>query len=144
MITKLKTEFRSKRNFLGLLVLLMPIFVAGQITQVHEEVKKVGQVLFFVHQFYLDSLNTTDITDQMLKDFISKLDPHSSYIPAEEVRAMNEPLEGNFEGVGIEFAILADTLIVVNPVAGGPSDLVGIMADDRIVAVDGYLFVHRN
>lgn len=137
MITKLKTEFRSKRNFLGLLVLLMPIFVAGQITQVHEEVKKVGQVLFFVHQFYLDSLNTTEITDQMLKDFISKLDPHSSYVPAEEVRAMNEPLEGNFEGVGIEFAILADTLIVVNPVAGGPSDLVGIMADDRIVAVDG-------
>ncbi len=68
---------------------------------------------------------------------ISTLDPHSSYISADEVQAMNEPLEGNFEGVGIEFAIIRDTLTVASPISGGPSEKVGIRAGDKIVGVDG-------
>lgn len=132
-----KSIFRYVRTFLCLTVFLMPVPAVAQIKDVHEQVNKVGQVLFFVSQFYPDSINAAAMTDQMLKDFVSKLDPHSSYIPAAEVRALSEPLEGNFEGVGIEFTLLADTLVVVNPVAGGPSDLVGIKADDRIVEVDG-------
>ena len=117
--------------------LLIPAGAYGQIGVVHEQVNKVGQVVFAVSQYYVDSINTEEMTDKMLKTIVGRLDPHSSYIPAEEVQAMNEPLEGNFEGVGIEFTILRDSLVVVTPVAGGPSDLVGIRADDRIVAVDG-------
>ncbi len=117
--------------------LLIPAGAYGQIAVVHEQVNKVGQVVFAVSQYYVDSINTEEMTDKMLKTIVGRLDPHSSYIPVEEVQAMNEPLEGNFEGVGIEFTLLRDSLVVVTPVAGGPSDLVGIRADDRIVAVDG-------
>jgi carboxyl-terminal processing protease len=79
--------------------------------------------------------------DKMVEDAIvevlNKLDPHSVYISKEDVRAMNEPLEGNFEGIGVEFNIMNDTLMVVNPVPGGPSERVGIVAGDRIIVVDG-------
>jgi len=75
--------------------------------------------------------------DEMITTLTAQLDPHSSYIPEEDVRSMNEPLEGNFEGIGIEFSIIRDTLVVMTPVAGAPSEAVGIRADDRIVAVNG-------
>lgn len=67
---------------------------------------------------------------------LGALDPHSVFIPAEDVKSMNEPLDGNFEGVGIEFVILEDTLTVVSAIGGGPSEKVGVRAGDRIVKVD--------
>lgn len=103
----------------------------------NEQVNKLGQALFYITQYHLDTLNTDVAVDEMIETLMGKLDPHSTYIPAEDVQNMNEPLEGNFEGIGIEFAIIRDTLVVVNPVAGAPSESVGIRADDRIVAVDG-------
>ncbi|HOO42099.1 MAG TPA: S41 family peptidase [Bacteroidales bacterium] len=103
----------------------------------NQQVNKMGQALFYVGQYYLDSVDTGTVVDGMMKTLVDQLDPHSTYIPAHEVKAMNEPLEGNFEGIGIEFAIIRDTLVVVNPIAGAPSESVGIRADDRIVAVDG-------
>ena len=65
------------------------------------------------------------------------LDPHSVYISAKDVKEMNEPLNGNFEGIGIQFNLLSDTIIVIDPIAGGPSEKVGILAGDRIVIIDG-------
>ena len=102
----------------------------------NQQVNKMGQALFYVGQYYLDSINREKVVDGMMKTLVDQLDPHSTYIPADEVKAMNEPLEGNFEGIGIEFAIIRDTLVVVNPIAGAPSESVGIRADDRIIAVD--------
>ena len=68
---------------------------------------------------------------------LKSLDPHSAYISPSEVKAMNEPLDGSFEGIGVQFNIFNDTLMVVNPIMGGPSEKVGILAGDRIVGIDG-------
>ncbi len=100
-------------------------------------ITKYGQVLFYLNNYYLDTLSNDKITDEAIKSLISSLDPHSSYISAKDVKAMNEPLEGNFEGVGIEFAIIRDTLTVASPILGGPSERVGIRAGDKIVEIDG-------
>ncbi|MFA6770464.1 MAG: S41 family peptidase [Bacteroidales bacterium] len=100
-------------------------------------ITKYGQVLFYLNNYYLDTLNNESITDEAIKSLISSLDPHSSYISAKDVKAMNEPLEGNFEGVGIEFAIIRDTLTVASPILGGPSESVGIRAGDKIIEIDG-------
>lgn len=100
-------------------------------------ITKYGQVLFYLNNYYLDTLNNNNVTDQAIKSLISTLDPHSSYISAKDVKAMNEPLEGNFDGVGIEFAIIRDTLTVASPISGGPSERVGIRAGDKIVEIDG-------
>ncbi|MCL2501753.1 MAG: S41 family peptidase [Bacteroidales bacterium] len=85
---------------------------------------------------YLDTVDMSKLTDQVLMRVVAELDPHSSYIPVKDVEAANEPLEGNFEGIGVEFNIIMDTLVVVAPLAGGPSEAVGIQAADRIVAVN--------
>lgn len=86
---------------------------------------------------YVDTINVNKLVDDAIVDILEQLDPHSIYISKEDVQAMNEPLEGNFEGIGVEFNILNDTLMVVNPISGGPSERVGIKAGDRIVAIDG-------
>lgn len=109
----------------------------GQGDDINKQVSKFGQVLFYLNNYYLDTLNNSTITEEAVKSLISSLDPHSSYISAKEVKAMNEPLEGNFEGVGIEFAIIRDTLSVASTVSGGPSERVGIRSGDKIVAIDG-------
>ncbi len=98
---------------------------------------KMARFLQLVSSEYVDTLNTDKLVEDAIVDFLNKLDPHSVYISKEDVKAMNEPLEGNFEGIGVEFNIMNDTLMVVNPVPGGPSEKVGIMAGDRIIIVDG-------
>ncbi len=90
-----------------------------------------------INNFYVDSVDSEILAREAIKSMLVKLDPHSVLIPAEEVKAMNEPLDGNFEGVGIEFSILKDTLIVITPIVGGPSEEVGIRSGDRIIAIDG-------
>ncbi len=90
-----------------------------------------------ITNFYVDSVNKEDLSRVAIESMLSKLDPHSVFIPAEEVTAMNEPLDGNFEGIGIEYAIVDDTLTVLSPISDGPSDKAGIVEGDRIVAVDG-------
>lgn len=105
--------------------------------QLEEAVGKVGQTLFNINKYYLDTVNFKGISEELVKSIIAKLDPHSSYISAEDVKAMNEPLEGNFEGIGVEFALINDTLTIQATVPGGPSEKVGIKAGDKIVKVDG-------
>lgn len=105
--------------------------------QLEEAVGKVGQTLFNINKYYLDTVNFKGISEELVKSVIAKLDPHSSYISAEDVKAMNEPLEGNFDGIGVEFALINDTLTIQATVPGGPSEKVGIKAGDKIVKVDG-------
>ncbi len=101
------------------------------------ELDKVRLSWQLISTFYVDSVDTHEMAEEAIKGMLEKLDPHSVYIPAEEVEAMNEPLDGNFEGIGIEFMILKDTLMVVATISGGPSEKVGLMAGDRIVVIDG-------
>ncbi len=105
--------------------------------EINKYTTKFGQLLFYLNNYYIDTLNNTQLTDEAIKKVLSELDPHSSYISEKDVKAMNEPLEGNFEGVGIEFAIIRDTLTVATPISGGPSERVGIRAGDKIIAIDG-------
>jgi carboxyl-terminal processing protease len=98
---------------------------------------KINDVINYVNQEYVDTVNQKALTENTIESMLHQLDPHSAYIPASDVQAMNEPLEGNFEGIGIEFHIQEDTIMVVTALAGGPSDLLGIQSGDRIVKVEG-------
>ena len=86
---------------------------------------------------YIDTLNFGSLTDKVLVNIIKELDPHSAYVSAKDVQAMNEPLEGNFDGIGVEFALINDTLSIQNTIPGGPSEKVGIRSGDKIVKVNG-------
>jgi carboxyl-terminal processing protease len=98
---------------------------------------KINDVINYINQEYVDTVNQKTLTETTIEGMLHQLDPHSAYIPASDVQAMNEPLEGNFEGIGVEFHIQEDSIMVVTALAGGPSDLLGIQSGDRIVKVDG-------
>src|SRR4030042_4349493 len=102
-----------------------------------EETFKIGKTLNLIDGYYVDSTNINKLAEDMIIAMLKELDPHSTYISAKDVRDMNEPLLGNFEGIGIQFNILHDSIIVVEPISGGPSEKVGLRAGDRIVRIDG-------
>ncbi|MGM0550804.1 MAG: S41 family peptidase [Bacteroidota bacterium] len=103
----------------------------------NEDLYKFGRALDYVSSYYVDSVNRNSLVEHALVQMLKELDPHSVYLTKEEVKEMNEPLEGNFEGIGIQFNVLDDTLYVISPIAGGPSEEVGIHAGDRIISIDG-------
>ena len=105
--------------------------------QVSLQANKLGQTLFFINRLYLDTANLENIADKALVAIMKELDPHSSYISKKDIQAMNEPLQGNFDGIGVEFALINDTLTINSTIPGGPSEKVGIRAGDKIIAVDG-------
>lgn len=89
-----------------------------------------------INNLYVDSVDEQKLVEDGIKGMIEKLDPHSSYMTAKEVKEANEPLQGNFEGIGVQFNMVEDTLLVIQPVIGGPSERQGIIAGDRIVSVN--------
>ncbi len=91
---------------------------------------------FAISNFYVDKVDEDKLVEEAIIKMLAQLDPHSTYSNAEEVKKMNEPLQGNFEGIGVQFQMIEDTLLVVQPVSNGPSEKVGILAGDRIVAVN--------
>jgi len=98
---------------------------------------KLNDVLNYIYESYVDSISREHLTEETIKTFLRNLDPHSVYIPASAFKDMNDPLLGSFEGIGIEFNMVNDTVVVINPISGGPSEKVGIQAGDRIVKVNG-------
>jgi carboxyl-terminal processing protease len=105
---------------------------------------KIGQVLDLIDRQYVDTVEKNALVDEVLQDILQRLDPHSYYISAAELRAAQEPLEGSFDGIGVEFAIQRDTVMVVAAVEGGPSEALGIRAGDRILKADGTLLAGVN
>ena len=97
---------------------------------------KMNRVLDLIDNLYVDTANMQKLVETGIVAMLKELDPHSVYITQDDVKAMNEPLEGNFEGIGIQFSILNDTLMIVAVIPGGPSERVGLMAGDRIIYVD--------
>ena len=97
---------------------------------------KFGRLLRLIESYYVDSANIDELTEKAIVNVLSELDPHSVYMSKDEVDKMNEPLVGNFEGIGISFNIFKDTLLVTTTISGGPSEKVGLRAGDRIVEVD--------
>ena len=89
-----------------------------------------------IKNLYVDTVNENKLAEDAIKGMLEKLDPHSSYSSAKETKAMNESLQGSFEGIGVQFNIAKDTLLIIQPIVNGPSEKVGIMAGDRIVSVN--------
>ena len=139
------------------LLILMPIFVAvalaigvylGKNMEGQSEAAlfskkeftqndKLQQIISYINSDYVDTVRSQEIVEETISEILQNLDPHSYYIPKQDYAAMNDPLEGEFDGIGIEFRIQEDTIIVVQALAGGPSEELGIMAGDRIITVDG-------
>ena len=101
-----------------------------------EAMRKLQMAEFAISHFYVDKVDEDKLVEEAIIKMLAQLDPHSTYSDAEEVKKMNEPLQGNFEGIGVQFQMIEDTLLVVQPVSNGPSEKVGILAGDRIVAVN--------
>jgi len=121
--------------YITLFLIVLPFQLFSQ--YLTEDIFKFSRALGYISSYYVDSVNSEKIVEDAIVDILKDLDPHSVYIPADEVKEMNEPLEGNFEGIGIQFNILEDTIYVISPISGGPSEKVGIRAGDRIVEIDG-------
>lgn len=102
-----------------------------------EAAQKFGTLMRYVDQLYVDSVSVQDLTELAIVKMLEDLDPHSVYFSAEELKEADEPLNGNFEGIGVQFNIFKDTIMVVSPISGGPSERLGIRSGDRIVEVDG-------
>ncbi|MFN6039305.1 MAG: S41 family peptidase, partial [Bacteroidota bacterium] len=98
--------------------------------------EKMASVIEYIHSNYVDTINKTSLEEKAITALLHGLDPHSDYIPASEFQQVNEPLQGNFEGIGVEFNILNDTITVVTPISGGPAEKAGINAGDKIIKVE--------
>lgn len=109
-----------------------------------ESFDKIKAVLGYVEENYVDTVNPEKLTDITLQEMLQHLDPHSDYFTAEETKAMNEPMKGNFEGIGIEYNFVQDTLVVMAVVPGGPSEKAGLKTGDRIVRANDTLMVGKN
>ena len=118
------------------LVLLLLAYCRSTSAQ-NIEIQKLGALLQMIDYYYVDTVNKTKLVDDGIRAILKDCDPHSQYIPANELKEMNEPLVGKFEGVGIQFNILDVTIMVTQTIAGGPSEKLGIRPGDRIVNIDG-------
>lgn len=98
---------------------------------------KITSLLEYIKLDYVDTINEKQLVEKTVTSMLQSLDPHSSYIPAADFAQVNEPLEGNFEGIGIEFNIINDTIRVITPISDGPSDKLGIKSGDKIIKVEG-------
>lgn len=101
--------------------------------------EKVARVMTLIERLYVDTINTDKLAEETIIAMLDRLDPHSSYFNAEEVKGKTESLQGHFDGIGIQFNMLTDTLYVVQVLSGGPSEKVGLMAGDKIITVDDTL-----
>ena len=98
--------------------------------------RKLQYAEIAITNLYVDSVDEKKLVEDAIRGMLSKLDPHSSYSTPKEVKELNEPLSGNFEGIGVQFNMIDDTLLVIQPVTNGPSERIGIIAGDRIVSVN--------
>ncbi len=137
----------KKRN-IKLPVMVLIILSAGILlgTQIHrvfpgdnlvESLKKFNDVLTYTQKYYYEEVDSEKLVENAIKGMLEELDPHSVYIPVKQMKAVEEEFRGDFEGVGIEFQVVNDTLTVVTAITGGPSELLGIMSGDRIIKIDG-------
>ncbi len=99
--------------------------------------EKFNTLLYYIENMYVDSVDIESLVEHAMVSMLEELDPHSVYISSEELADANEPLNGSFEGIGIQFNILKDTIYVVTPISGGPSEKLGIRAGDKIVQIEG-------
>lgn len=130
---------KKLNQILVLLLITTKVFAQNDINQLNSSMDKFGSALQIINYYYVDSVKQDKLVEDALVGMLEKLDPHSVYVTPKELKEFNEPLSGNFEGVGIQFNILEDTITVISPISGGPSYKVGIMSGDRIVKIEDEL-----
>ncbi len=123
-------------NLIMIVVLLTSISAGGQDYDPRATDQKLTTTLQVIRFAYVDTINEESLVEFTIKEILKKLDPHSAYISKEELAEINEPLEGNFEGIGISFQVYRDTILVISVSAGGPSEKVGLLAGDKIIRID--------
>ncbi len=126
-----------KISILLAISIFTPLIFAQGFSAVQQ--RKLTNALTAISNLYVDSINDKKLVEDVLENVLKELDPHSSYIPKEEVERVNEPLEGSFEGVGIQFQLLEDTLLVVQTISGCPAEKVGVLPGDRIIYINNEL-----
>ena len=119
-----------------IILFLFSCLVFSEASAQREPLHKLQYAEVAIKNLYVDSVNEVKLVEDAIRGMLSKLDPHSSYSTPKEVKELNEPLNGNFEGIGVQFNMMEDTLLVIQPVTNGPSERVGIIAGDRIVSVN--------
>jgi carboxyl-terminal processing protease len=125
------------------LVLILGVLIGMKIQnavsddKISSQVRKYNEVLSITDKYYVDGIDSQKLTEAAIRGMLEELDPHSVYITAEQLKRVNEDFQGSFEGVGIEFDVINDTLTVVSPISGGPSEKLGILAGDKIIKIDG-------
>jgi carboxyl-terminal processing protease len=128
---------KKKISGIGMLVVALLLLTGPVSSQVlNEGTLKIARTFQLIDNFYVDSANTGMLAEKAIIEMLKNLDPHSTYISAKDVKEMNEPLNGNFEGIGVQFNLLRDSIIIIEPITGGPSEKVGIKAGDRIVTIN--------
>lgn len=112
------------------------ILVSAQNKILNSPARKLQLAEFAIANLYVDDVDEDKLVEDAIINMLEELDPHSTYSDAEEVKKLNEPLVGNFDGIGVQFNMATDTLFIIQPVSGGPSEKVGILAGDRIIEVN--------
>ena len=103
---------------------------------IYEQLSKFKDVLSITEKYYVEDIDSQKLTEAAVVGLLEELDPHSNYIPASHLQRIHEEFQGSFEGIGIEYQVLNDTLMVVAPIVGGPSEALGILAGDKIIQID--------
>ena len=151
-------NYNNKKRSIILPVLLAVALAAGiligkflpsgddqpQHSNIRSRNDKLNSILNIIESNYVDSVNRDDLVEAAIPAILKKLDPHSVYIPAKDLARANEPLQGNFEGIGISFNMVTDTILVISTIPGGPSEKMGLLPGDKILYVnDEYLIVYN-
>ena len=118
--------------------------VLHQHSNIRSRNDKLNSILNIIESNYVDSVNRNDLVETAIPAILKKLDPHSVYIPAKDLARANESLQGNFEGIGISFSMLTDTILVISTIPGGPSEKLGLLPGDKILYVNDSLVAGRH
>ena len=118
-------------------MMAMTATAQNQQSKMQMNAQKLGTTLYLIDNFYVDTANLDKVTEDAIIAALKELDPHSAYISKKDVEKANEPLVGSFEGIGVTYQLIRDTITVISPTAGGPSEKVGIMTGDQIIKIDG-------
>lgn len=118
-------------------------FAGNRLGIINGSTNKLNALLRIIDDQYVDTVNMTGLVEGAMPQILAELDPHSTYIPAKDLEAVNSELEGSFSGIGVQFTIQDDTIYINSVIEGGPSEKVGLMAGDRIVSVDDSTFVGK-
>ena len=137
-MTYYTTQIQNMRSLKFILAAFIFAVVTPKLNaQSSDQGRKFDALLSIISQAYVDTTNQKELTEDAIRAMLKDLDPHSVYLDAEELKQVNEPLVGKFEGIGVQFQLVDDTIMVTQVIAGGPSEKLGIRAGDRIVKIDG-------